>query len=252
MTIRPNRPAPDLDGDDWALFLDIDGTLLDYAEHPEAVVVSDELRDLLSRLEHKFGGAVAFVTGRSLAMVDRLFAPLRLPAAGVFGLEHRLQPDGPVEAAGAPADLKALADELEAEFAGETVFIERKGAVLGVHTRTAPHVRARATELVEQALKRLPEGYRLLHGNIGFELMPVEAVKGSAIRRFMEMAPFRGRRPAFVGDDTSDEHGFEAVNEADGLSIRVRPRGPTAAAFTLADVGDTILWLERQVGYPGR
>ncbi len=248
MTVQPVRPAPDLDGSDWALFLDIDGTLLDYAEHPQAVVVSDELRILLGKLEKKFGGAVAFVTGRPVAMVDRLFAPLRLSAAGVFGLEHRLTPDGPVEVTGTPADLEALADELEAEFAGESVFIERKGAVLGVHTRTAPHVLARATELVELALARLPEGYRLLHGNIGFELMPLEAVKGGAIRRFMKEQPFNGRRPVFLGDDTTDEHGFEAVNDAGGMSIRVRPRGPTAASHTLAGVGDAILWLQRQLG----
>jgi trehalose 6-phosphate phosphatase len=247
VTVRPVQPAPDLDGGDWALFLDIDGTLLDYAEHPEAVVVSDELRDLLAGLERKLGGAVAFVTGRPVAMVDRLFAPLLLPAAGVFGLEHRLRPDGPVEVTGTPADLDALADELEAEFAGESVFIERKGAVLGVHTRTAPHVLARATELVERALAQLPAGYRLLHGNIGFELMPLEAVKGGAIRRFMAAAPFVGRRPAFLGDDTTDEHGFEAVNEAGGMSIRVRPRGPTVAHHALPGVAETILWLERQL-----
>lgn len=247
MTARLMPTLPDLDGSDWALFLDIDGTLLDYAEHPEAVIVSDELRRLLAGLEKKYGGAVAFVTGRSVAMVDRLFAPLLLPAAGVFGLEHRLLPDGPVEITGTVADLEALADELEAEFTGESVVIERKGAVLGVHTRTAPHVLGRATELVESALAQLPAGYRLLHGNIGFELMPLEAVKGSAIRRFMKAEPFAGRRPVFLGDDTSDEHGFEAVNEAGGMSIRVRPSGPTAAIHTLPGVGDTILWLERQL-----
>jgi trehalose 6-phosphate phosphatase len=247
MTVQPVRSSPDLEGDDWALFLDIDGTLLDYAEHPEAVVVSDELRALLGALEKKFGGAVAFVTGRPVAMVDRLFAPLLLPAAGVFGLEHRLRPDGPVELTGAPADLDALADELEAEFAGESVFIERKGAVLGVHARTARHILARATELVERALARLPAGYRLLHGNIGFELMPLDAVKGGAIRRFMTEKPFAGRRPVFLGDDTSDEHGFEAVNELGGRSIRVRPNGPTAASHALPGVADTILWLERQL-----
>jgi trehalose 6-phosphate phosphatase len=248
MTVQAaTRAAPDLEGGDWALFLDIDGTLLDYAEHPEAVVVSDALRDLLAGLDRKLGGAVAFVTGRSVAAVDRLFAPLRLPAAGIFGLEHRLKPDGLVEAIGEQADLEALADEIEAEFAGESVYVERKGPVLGVHTRAAPHLLARATELVEQALARLPKGYGMLHGNIGFELMPLDAVKGSAIRRFMKSKPFAGRRPAFLGDDTSDEHGFEAVNEAGGMSIRVRPKGLTAAHYTLPGVGDTILWLQRQL-----
>lgn len=251
MTLYHGQPAPDVDGSDWALFLDIDGTLLDYADHPEAVIVSDGLRDLLAGLERKLGGAVAFVTGRPVATVDRLFAPLKLPAAGVFGLEHRLVPGGPVEIMGTPADLEALADELEAEFAEDNVYIERKGAVLGVHTRAAPHLLSRATELVEKALARLPQGYRLLHGNIGFELMPLEAIKGSAIRRFMMEPPFAGRRPVFIGDDTTDEPGYEAANELGGISIRVRPNGPTAARYMLADVGTTIAWLERQLGSDG-
>jgi trehalose 6-phosphate phosphatase len=77
--------------------------------------------------------------------------------------------------------------------------------------------------------------------------MPLDAVKGGAIRRFMTEMPFAGRRPVFLGDDTSDEHGFEAVNELGGLSIRVRPNGLTAASHALSGVADTILWLERQL-----
>lgn len=243
MSGSPNLPAPTMPQGRWALFLDIDGTLLEHAAHPDAVVVGDELRALLPRLETRAGGALAFITGRSIAAVDHLFRPLKLRAAGLYGLEHRLEPGGPVEAADEPADIAALARELEAELSGK-VYIERKGPILAVHTRAAPQLLQRATQLVEQALDRLPRGYRVLAGNAGVELMPLEAAKGAAIRRFMQESAFAGRRPIFLGDDTSDENGFDAINEIDGVSVRIKPRGPTAAHYVLADVSEALAWLD--------
>jgi trehalose 6-phosphate phosphatase len=235
--------APDLPEGQWALFLDIDGTLLEHAAHPDAVSVSDELRTLLGNIEQRLDGAVAFITGRSVSAADRLFHPLKLRAAGLYGLERRLTPNGPVDFANEPADIAALADEIEAKLGGSQVYVERKGPVLAIHTRAAPQLLARATQLVEQALAQLPDGYRVIPGNAGVELMPLEAAKGAAVRRFMAIPPFAGRRPVFLGDDTSDENGFEAINEAGGVSIRVKPRGPTAANYVLDDVNGAIAWL---------
>ncbi|OBQ86060.1 MULTISPECIES: trehalose-phosphatase [unclassified Mesorhizobium] len=235
--------TPPLPEGRWALFLDIDGTLLEHAAHPDSVAVSTDLRSLLQAVEHRLDGALAFITGRSIAAVDRLFEPLKLRIAGLYGLEHRLTPDGQIEAADEPADMAALADEIELELASKAVYVERKGPVLAIHTRAAPQLLARATELVETALARLPKGYRVIAGNAGVELMPLEAAKGAAIRRFMQLEPFTGRRPVFLGDDTSDENGFETVNAAGGISIRVRPQGETAARFAIADVASAIAWL---------
>ncbi|RUX36715.1 trehalose-phosphatase [Mesorhizobium sp. M4A.F.Ca.ET.020.02.1.1] len=232
----------------WALFLDIDGTLLEHAAHPDAVSVSKELRFLLQAIERRLDGALAFITGRSVAAVDRLFEPLKLRTAGLYGLEHRLVPGGPVEAADEPADMAALADEIELELASQAVYVERKGPVLAVHTRAAPHLLARATELVEAALTRLPKGYRVIAGNAGVELMPLDAAKGAAIRRFLQLDPFTGRRPVFLGDDTSDENGFDTVNAVGGISIRVKPQGPTAAGYVIADVAGAIAWLQANFG----
>ncbi|WP_256751056.1 trehalose-phosphatase [Mesorhizobium sp. Mes31] len=240
------KPQALLTGE-WALFLDIDGTLLEHAEHPDAVSVSDELRSLLQGLDHKLNGALAFITGRSVAAVDHLFQPLKLRAAGLYGLEHRLLPDDDVEVAGEPADIAALAEEIEAELGRGQVYIERKGRVLAIHTRAAPHLLPRATQLVEQALASLPKGYRVVAGNAGVELLPLEAAKGAAIRRFMDIAPFTGRRPVFLGDDTSDENGFEAVNDAGGISIRVKPPAHTTAHYGLAGVAETLAWLRGQL-----
>ncbi|MDX8479585.1 trehalose-phosphatase [Mesorhizobium sp. VK24D] len=234
----------------WALFLDIDGTLLEHAAHPDSVSVSEELHRLLETIERRLDGALAFITGRSIAAVDRLFDPLKLRIAGLYGLEHRLTPDGQIEAADEPADMAALADEIELELASKAVYVERKGPVLAIHTRAAPHLLARAAELVEAALARLPEGYRVIAGNAGVELMPLEAAKGAAIRRFMQLDPFSGRRPVFLGDDTSDENGFDTVNAAGGISIRVKPQGETAARFAIADVASALAWLEANFGDP--
>ena len=154
MSILPNLPEPIVPQGPWSLFLDIDGTLLEHAAHPDAVVVSDELRMLLVRLEAQLDGALAFITGRSIGAVDHLFQPLRLRAAGLYGLEHRLARDGPVEAAGEPADIAALANEIATELDNADVYIERKGPILAIHTRAAPHLLRRATELVEQALDK--------------------------------------------------------------------------------------------------
>lgn len=220
-----------------ALFLDIDGTLIEHHPHPEGVAVDDELRSLLIDAEHGLNGAVAFVTGRTVAMVDGLFAPLALPVAGLYGLEHRLTRGGPIEAADEPEDVRAVAEALEAEFgSAKGVYFERKGPVLAIHTRAAPEALQAVARAAERVLPQLPEGYRVVLGHAGLEFMPVDALKSAAILRFMDISPFRGRTPVFIGDDVSDETGFECVNRLGGLSLKVGETGKTEATRRLADV----------------
>jgi trehalose 6-phosphate phosphatase len=54
--------------------------------------------------------------------------------------------------------------------------------------------------------------------------------------------PFAGRLPVFVGDDSTDEHGFDAVERLGGWSIKVGP-GRTAARFRLQDPNAVRRWL---------
>jgi trehalose 6-phosphate phosphatase len=115
--------------------------------------------------------------------------------------------------------------------------------VLAVHTRAAPAEFPRVRAAAEEALARLPEGYRIVAGHAGLEFMPIEALKSAAIERFMGTRPFAGRRPVFIGDDVSDEAGFEYVNACDGISIRVRPGATTEARFALPDVASVHEWL---------
>lgn len=239
MTLQP--PALP---DNAALFLDIDGTLLEHQPHPEGVIADARLLEQLVALETRLDGALAFITGRSVAMADRLFAPLCLPIAGLYGLEHRLVAGGNTEAAREPEDIAAVAEALQAEFRDtKGVYFERKGPVLAIHTRAAPEALEAVRIAAELALPGLPAGYRIVAGNAGLEFLPKGALKSAAIHRFMQEKPFSGRSPVFIGDDISDESGFDHVNELGGLSIRVKPAGPTAARYTLEDVAAVRRWL---------
>ncbi len=218
--------------DDAALFLDIDGTLLEHQPHPEGVIADAQLIEQLAATEIRLDGAVAFITGRSVAMADRLFAPLRLPIAGLYGLEHRLVAGGKTEAAREPEDVAAVAEALQEEFHDtKGVYFERKGPVLAIHTRAAPEALEAVRIAAKLALPGLPAGYRIVAGNAGLEFLPKGALKSAAIHRFMQVSSFRDKRAVFIGDDISDESGFDYVNELGGISIRVKPAGPTGAPY---------------------
>src|SRR5690349_3762995 len=226
------RPCPPVPADDWALFLDVDGCLVDFAESPDAVSVPARLRDTLEALASRLDGALALVSGRPLQGIDALFEPLRLSAAGLHGLERR-SAHGALQAPAAPAALahvRAEADRLARQWPG--VVVEDKGAALALHWRAAPAARDPLRDFADAALPRLP-GYQLQHGNQVVELRPGNGDKGSAIDALLEEPPFRGRVPVFAGDDITDESGFAIVNRRGGMSVLVGTREPSAAHYAL-------------------
>lgn len=236
---RARPPAP---ADDWALFLDVDGCLIDFADAPDAVRLPRRLPATLARLAERLDGAVALVSGRPLAGLDRLFAPLRMPGAGLHGLELR-SGDRLRSAPATPAALAGIRDEasiLALDYPG--VIVEDKGAALALHWRAAPTAREILRGLAIAALPRLP-GYRLQHGDNVVELRPADCDKGTAIAAMLEEPPFRGRVPVFAGDDLTDESGFAVVNARGGLSVLVGPREPSAAHYALRSPRAVRRWL---------
>lgn len=242
------RPSPrfsplpgGLDPAEWALFLDIDGTLLDLMDDPQAVRADPALLDLLARLSRLLGGALALVSGRDLADIDRIMAPLRLPAAGGHGAALRRQAGTP--ASGLPPAPKSIKAGARAG-ARDGVRVERKSHSTAFHYRGRPDARTAAQTMAERLLAELGAGWRLLPGKDVFEVLPTTADKGRAVARFMEAPPFAGRRPIFIGDDVTDEGGFNEVNGRGGLSIRIGPPSPTSpAAARLDSPADLRHWL---------
>mgnify|MGYP001810619569 CR=1 FL=1 len=212
----------------WALFLDIDGTLLDLASRPDDVVVPCDLPPLLDTLTARFSGALALISGRSLEDIDRLF-PGGRDAAGSHGAEWRLG-----GATSAPADVWScdLARMIEAEASLlPGVLVERKTRSVALHFRAAPQHSAALRTMAETAMRASVRPLRLLEGKMVIELVPAGMTKGGAIKRFMDCQPYTGRKPVFIGDDVTDESGFVAVNEMGGLSIHVGDDPATAARF---------------------
>jgi trehalose 6-phosphate phosphatase len=248
---RPGFPTP---SPRWALFLDFDGTLVDIAPRPQDVVVPPALHDTLLALFGAFGGAVALVSGRPVADLDRLLAPLRMPAAGQHGLEWRTMPEGVLRHGGGDP---ALLDDLRARFAAiarahPAIIIEDKTWSLSVHYRTAPEAEA---AIVAVATDHLPPGDHLhmMRGKMVVEVKPVGIDKGKVVAQLLAKPPFAGRVPLFIGDDRTDEDGFAAANAHGGTSLRVGPLPEnltTSSAQWQCDGVDALAaWLE---ALPGR
>lgn len=235
-----------------ALFLDVDGTLLEIAETPGAVVVPEPLKAMLGELSVRLDGALALVSGRSVQSLDTLFAPLRFTAAGVHGCERRETTGCITRPKVDLVKFAAARDQLAAwaqQHAGS--LLEDKGYALALHYRRAPELETSAHARVMALLSRMGGGFELQSGKAVFEIRPAGYSKGKAIQTFMHEAPFAGRLPVFIGDDITDEDGFAIVNALNGLSIRVGDAAASAARHRLANVSEVIGWL-RSLPLPQR
>jgi trehalose 6-phosphate phosphatase len=241
-SIRHGQPAPPL-LPDCALFLDIDGTLAEFTDEPHQVRIEDEIVAFLPRLAKRLGGALALITGRAIADVDRLLPQSKLPIAGQHGCERRDARGMIHQHAPSPATLarlRAVAADLAARHVG--VVFEDKGIAIGLHYRRSPHLGGYLHRALRASLAQDAGHYVLQPGKMLVEVRPGGRDKGTAISDFMAEPPFAGRRPVFVGDDRTDEHGFAVVEELGGWSVKVGP-GRTAARFRLADVAAVRKWL---------
>jgi len=242
----------DLDPAEWpahrmALFLDVDGTLIEFAARPDAVRVPADLPDTLAGAERRLGGALALVSGRSIADLDRLMAPLRLRAIGLHGAELRAAPDAPATTtAPLPTALAAAVAALLAAFPG--TLLENKGPSVAVHYRAAP---ALAGEL-QAALARLVDlaardganpRLELMAGELVYEIKPAGFDKGSALSLFMGLPPFAGRRPVFVTDHAIDQAGLQAATALGGCGLSVGHNLPGAMAC-FRDPASVRAWLK--------
>lgn len=239
MVLPLPHPEPD-----WALFLDVDGTLIEIAETPDRATPHQRVPEVLSAVTRALGGAVALVSGRPIATLDRLLAPLRLPAAGLHGLERRTANGDVTRPAKTPsmiAETKRRFDEFAARNPGTQV--EDKGLTVALHYRQAPELGEAVRGLAECVVRGHADAVMAQTGKMVVEIRPTGPDKGTVIEAFMAEKPFASRTPVFVGDDVTDEAAFTVVNALCGHSIRVGGREPTAARSRIDSVGRLLDWL---------
>jgi trehalose 6-phosphate phosphatase len=217
-----------------AVFLDFDGTLVDLAPTPDGVRLEAGVVEALALLAERHGGALALVSGRPVAQIDAMLAPLSLPVAGVHGVERR-GADGALHVAATPdvSSVLARARALAAMHPG--LLVEHKRGAVALHYRLAPELEQLCLQEMTAAVQACP-GVLLLHGKMVLEAKPAATDKGGAIAAFMRESPFAGRRPVFAGDDTTDEAGFAFVQQVGGQGVKVG-KGPSAATLRLASPG---------------
>ena len=233
--------------DTMALFLDVDGTLIEFAPRPDAVEVPTDLPATLATAALRLDGALALVSGRPLSELDSLFAPVRLPASGLHGAEMRIDVARPaLVAERLPADV-ALA--LRHELIGlDGISLEDKGASIAVHYRAAPASAGRVYDILARYVSR-PDTPQLdlMVGELVYELKPFGFDKGKAISQFMQAAPFAGRHPVFVADHPIDQAAFVAVARLGGMGLSVGQLLPGAAGW-FSDPAAVRRWLKTVAG----
>jgi len=233
-----------LDGS--ALFLDFDGTLVDIAMEPGAVVVPDNLAAMLARAAAAAHGALAVLSGRPIASLDKFLAPTRLAVAGVHGAEMRFADGERFLATGGYAIDRAR--EAFAHFAAHHpgVWVEDKSLAISLHYRGAPEYADVALRLAEDVASEAAGALAVQRGKMVVELRPADADKGRALSAFMQRPPFAGRRPIAVGDDLTDEDMFAAAKALGGFGVHVGPESATTVASARIDDPASLRgWLQR-------
>lgn len=234
---------------DLAFFLDVDGTLLEIACTPDEVVVGADLLALLRALTLRSAGAVAFVSGRSIATLDQLFEPLMLPAAGLHGFERRNAAGSYFRRALPPGHLlfRARTSLQRLVEPHPQLLLEDKRFALAVHYRRAPELESLVIAEVTDIATELAGAFEIQRGSAVVELRPAGCSKAGAIEEFMQEPPFAGRRALCLGDDLTDECAFEWVNHAGGLSLAVGVHRESVAKAHFHSVQAARMWLRRLV-----
>lgn len=225
-----------------ALFLDFDGTLTPLVQNPGDVRVERDVLRNLDRLATRLGGAMAIISGRDIASLDRFLSPHAFSASGVHGFEKRLAGGAVAQADSDIAGLQA-ADQMLTELADANagLLVERKPGSLALHYRNRAEL-GPLCETTAQRLTAMHPGLTALRGKMVVELKGHTHDKGGAIREFLAVPPFQCRQAVFIGDDITDEAGFAAVQALGGIGIKVGA-GATIAHHFLHDTDAVAEWL---------
>jgi trehalose 6-phosphate phosphatase len=206
--------------------------------------------DVLERLSEALGGRLAVVTGRTLADVDRILEGRVTTVAAVHGLVRR-DAQGRLDEVAPHPRLREAAEAFRAFASRDSgLLVEEKGLSVALHFRLARRcadaARALARELAAET------GLTLQDGDMVEELRTPGATKADSVMAFMGEAPFKGAHPVFMGDDATDEDGFEAARQLGGAGILVGALRPTGAKYRLAGVEQALAWLEAALSDPSK
>lgn len=205
----------------FALFLDVDGTLIDIAPTPDSVIIPPGLPALLKQAKARFGGALALLSGRAIDWLDRRLDAGSLPIGGLHGLERR-DAHGKVERIVTPVFMQQAREDIAAfAYDHPLLLVEDKGLSIALHYRENPGQENAVRLLMQDLAQRSTGTMQAIAGKYLYELRTIGADKGTALAAFMTAAPFHDRIPVFFGDDRTDEDGFKVVTATGGVAVAI-------------------------------
>lgn len=214
---EPHRPL--------SLFLDVDGTLLNFAAHPDAVLVDPSLVEILCDLHHLSRGALALVSGRPISALDHLFRPYRGAAVGIHGTEWRIDACSVISHLASPPAPQSLRTAIEdAARHHDIKLVEDKGSAIALHHRLAAPAMKALQNTLERICAHTAPTWSVLRGRQVLEVKPRDATKSRGVETLMAHPPFHATLPIAFGDDVTDLDMFRAIREHAGATIAVGPR----------------------------
>jgi len=231
-----------------ALFLDVDGTLIEIASTPDGVIIPDGLAALLAAVGRRLDGALAILTGRPIADVDRFLDPLRPIAAGIHGAELRRSRGGEVFLQSQPVNAALIAAVKRVADAEPGTIFELKPASVAIHYRLVPSAEPRVEAALRRVLEDGQEHFILCRGRKVLEIVPKHVSKGAALETIMGLPEFRGRRPIMSGDDLSDISAIEAATRLGGRGFTVAGEQFRGSDANFTGPAAVRQWLAGQAG----
>ena len=223
------------------LFLDFDGTLVDFRSRPDEVTLEPEMRTRLRKVAAHPFVHVAIVSGRRRASLIQYIKVPRVQFFGLYGWEKEAGMHLPKPAMHSLSQARLILGDLPNQAPG--IFIEDKGLSLAVHFREASPATARkARSCLRRVSARFREHLYIIRASNVWELLPREIRgKGFALREIL-----RGLRrpflPFYLGDDVTDEAAFEALRT--GVTVLAGPPRRTKARFRLSGTSEVSTFLQ--------
>ncbi|MFQ5552677.1 MAG: trehalose-phosphatase [Thermoplasmata archaeon] len=219
------------------IFLDLDGTLAELVDLPEAVRFPHATRDLLRTLRSRFR-SVVIISGRSAHSLETIVQLPELTYVGNHGLEivangqrRVLLPEPHV------SRMRAIEGMLPDLIEADGVALELKELSHAIHYRGAPDPQGARRDILRALASLDLQEVRILEGKFLIQIRPDAGLdKGTAVAQLVNE---RGLRfLLYAGDDTTDLDGFRAVDEftaeGGGAGYRVAVSYPDTPAALLA------------------
>lgn len=231
------------------IFLDYDGTLTPIVSDPEAAELPDDNREIITALSKLT--PVALISGRDLKDLKSKIEIDTVIYAGSHGFDIS-GPNGLEMVHESQKEVTPALDEAEKRLKEQLkdiqgAKVERKKFAIAVHFR---NVEEKDVQEVKNAVQKEADRHDILKTGSGkkiLELKPdIDWNKGYALDWLTEKLGWDREKylRIYIGDDITDEDGFEALID-DGIGILVGSHGEkTAATFALRNTNEVTKFLQ--------